>query len=735
MTPALYPSRLRWFGLSRSRLWAVTLTAAAVISSILTFFILTHNQYALARESKTALSLLAVNLLLVMALGAVVFRRLLHIRRGKGARLHARMVLLFTVLAALPTIIVATFSAAFFQVGIQSWFNEQVGMALEESVKVAESYLAEHKQIIRADAILMANDLNRESYALAQNPMLFNRMIPVIAGIRKVPEALVFRAAPSRAPKILGRTNFSYALEFALDDITPDALSRAGKGEVVILTDDQEDRVRALIKLENFVDTYLLIGRYVDSKILNHMENTRGSVNQYRRLKSNISAIQIQFLLLFFVVALVLILVAVWSGLLFAGRMIRPIAYLARATERLKAGDLTARVETFQGPQDEIGTLAVAFNEMAGQLERQRNQLIDINHQIDARRRFSEAVLAGVSAGVLALNAEKTIELSNRSAQQLLELPKLALEGHRLELILPELSSLLEDAERNPDQELRKEVALRRGSRKLVLLVRVIAERLSRDIEGYIITFDDITELQTAQRSAAWSDVARRIAHEIKNPLTPIHLAAERLKRKYGKEVQSDPETFVRYTDTIMRHVGDIGRIVEEFVNFARMPAPSMAREDIVPLVQDAIFSQGFATPNIRLHLERAEKPVFLRIDRGQLTQVLTNLLKNAAESIESRLKTTPEPAGEISVKIHLDSRQTNIEISDNGLGFPPELMDRLTEPYVTTRAKGTGLGLAIVKKVLDDHNAKLVLSNILDKNGAVSGALVTLLFGPAEEK
>lgn len=722
-----------WWLETRTRLLTLILTVAVLISSSFSFSVLIRSEHPFT-SSETSYVLLGINLLLVTTLAFVVLRKFIRTVKSRRAKLHARVVLLFTVIAVFPTLIVAIFSAAFFRVGIQSWFNEQVGVALEESVKVAESYLTEHKQIIRVDAILMANDLNREALALSQNPALFNRIIPIIAGIRKVPEAIVIQMDKSGRPHIMGRTNFSYALEFALDDITPETLARAQKGEVVILTDDQEDRVRALIKLESFFDGYLLIGRYVDSKILTHMENTRGSANEYRRLKASISSIQIQFLIIFSIIAFLLLLLAVWSGLLFAGRLMRPVGELARVTQRLKSGDLSARVPEEAVPQDEIGTLAKAFNEMAGQLERQRNQLIDINQQIDARRRFSEAVLAGVSAGVLALTRGKDIELSNRSALQLLDLPKEKLEGQSLASVLPELVPLVDAAEQQPDQEIRREVTVRQGTRKIVLLARVIAERLSGDIEGYIVTFDDITELQVAQRSAAWSDVARRIAHEIKNPLTPIHLAAERLKRKYAKEVQSEPDMFVKYTDTITRHVTDIGRMVEEFVQFARMPAPSVSREDLVQLVNDAAFSQQTVTSHINIKVDMPETRVLARVDKGQITQVLTNLFKNAAESVDARLKISPEPAGEITATLLADSALISLSVSDNGGGFPPDLMDRLTEPYVTTRAKGTGLGLAIVKKVMDDHNGKLVLSNILDKNGAVLGASVTLLLKPVNE-
>lgn len=709
------------------RVAAIPLVVASGISSLVTFFILTRNEYALQQDSKTAAALIAINLILVLCLGAMVFSQLRALWSHKAARLHGRLVLLFTLTAAVPTILIATFSAAFFQLGIQKWFDDQVGLALEESVKVAESYLAEHKQIIRADAILMANDLNREAFSLSTKPALFNRVLPVIAGVRKVPEAIVFRG-PGRMT-ILGRTNFSFTLEFALNNLTPDILTRARSGEVVILTDEQEDRVRALIRLDGFVDSYLLIGRYVDSNILKHMENTRGSVSQYRRLKSNISSIQLQFLLLFLVVSLALILIAVWVGLLFAGQLVRPVAYLARATERLKGGDFSARVETFTGPKDEIGTLAVAFNEMAGQLEHQRNQLMHSNQMIDERRRFSEAVLAGVSAGVIALNKDKIIDLSNRSARQLLELHREQLEGHPVSEVLPEFAELIDEAGKTTETESRRQIHLQRGSRKLTLLVRVVCE------QGFILTFDDVTELEQAQRTAAWSDVARRIAHEIKNPLTPIQLAAERLKRKYLKEVQTEPETFVRYTDTITRHVSDIGRIVEEFVQFARMPAPSFTLENLSGLVEEAVFSQNCVNAAIQVRFVAPEESCIIRADHGQISQLLTNVLKNAAESVEARLKNQPEPQGLITCEIKPEKRGIVLEICDNGGGFPPELIDRLTEPYITTRPKGTGLGLAIVKKIADDHNARLVLSNIIANNGAVSGACVSIQFPQPEDK
>ena len=469
---------------------------------------------------------------------------------------------------------------------ISSGCSQRVSNALEESVAVAEAYLAEHKEIIKADVLAMANDLSKDSYLLATNPSRFGQLVSAQASLRSLTESVVFQRN-----KILSRSGLSFALMFELDKISSDYLKRAANGEVVILTSDNDDKVRALVKLDNLFDTYLLVGRFVDSRVVAHTESAKGSVNEYKKLKSDISKLQIKFSFVFIGVALLILLSSVWFGLIIASDLVKPINNLVIATERIKEGDLNIKVD--EGPDnDEIGTLGRAFNGMADQLGKQRNQLIEVNRQIDERRRFSEAVLSGVSAGIIALDKNKNVTLFNKSALGLLFIQNnIEIGSSNFKDFFPEIESLIDEADRLMDT-VQKEITITRNQNKSTFMVRVTLQELAERIEGYIITFDDITELKSAERGAAWADVARRIAHEIKNPLTPIHLSAERLRKKYISEIQTDPSFFNKYIDTIIKHVGDIGEMVEEFSEFARMPSPVFSDNDICEIIR----SFGFFT-------------------------------------------------------------------------------------------------------------------------------------------
>jgi two-component system, NtrC family, nitrogen regulation sensor histidine kinase NtrY len=628
-----------------------------------------------------------------------------------GSRLQTRIVAMFTMITIVPTVVVSVFSAWFFNFGIQSWFDERVSTALEESVVVAQAYLNEHRDIIRGDAIAMAGDLDREIRAGLLSPQRFNSIVTAQAALRSLTEAIVIQHG-----HVLAQTQLTFSLAF--ERLSTDALERADHGEVVILLEDQ-DKVRALVKLSSLPDAYLLVGRFIDSKVLAHMDSANGSVQQYERLKSNISGIQIQFSIVFVLLALLLLFGAVWYGMLFATRLIGPVTKLVKAAERVRAGDFTARVA--EGPKDdEVGTLARAFNRMTDELQKQRKDLIEANRLLDTRRRFSEAVLSGVSAGVLAISKDGRITLANPVAASLLQLPQeTILKGAHIAQVVPEFAPLFARMEEKQDAQAVEDITLMRSGKTHVLHVRVTLERTQESVEGYILTFDDITELLVAQRSAAWSDVARRVAHEIKNPLTPITLAAERLRKKYLPQITTDADAYVRYVDTISKHVGDIGKIVEEFVTFARMPAPVMRREDIVALIRKAAFSEQMAHADISYRLHLPEEPVFILCDEQQISRVLLNLLKNAAEAFEGR----ENHRGSIVVECLLTGEHCRIRVMDNGPGFPLDKMHRLLEPYMTTRAKGTGLGLAIVKKIMDDHKAQLALENLPQ-----GGACVTLI-------
>ena len=462
--------------------------------------------------------------------------------------------------------------------------------------------------------------------------------------------------------------------------------------------------------------------------MLNHMVMSQGAVNDYRRLKNEISSFQIQFSILFILVSLLLLLAAIWYGIYIAIRLVIPITQLITAAEKVRAGDFEARVAVEDnGKEDEISTLGRTFNRMTAQLEKQRTDLMDANRQLDERRRFIEAVFAGVSSGVIALAPDYIITLSNRFAAQLLQDDNTqSLRGMPILALLPKMAPLLEATKANPEEMASDNMTLKRGQTTLNLNVRVTAEQKDGDVEGYIVTFEDITELAVAQRAAAWSDVARRIAHEIKNPLTPITLSSERLKKKYLSQLASDEEreSFLRYIDTITRHVKDIGQMVEEFVSFARMPDSVMSEHDLTRTARDALFSAKTANPNISYHSEIPSTPIKLRYDERQIGQVLTNLLKNAAEGLETLYESNPDFTGEISLSLKSDEKRVTIVVKDNGVGFPPDKIANLTEPYVTTRAKGTGLGLAIVKKHVEAHKGTLTL-----ENRSRGGARVKIVF------
>jgi two-component system, NtrC family, nitrogen regulation sensor histidine kinase NtrY len=673
------------------------------------------------------LFLLNLNLVLVLVLGALVAKQLVQVwaqrRRGlAGSRLHVRLVVLFSLVAVTPTIIVAVFSFLFFTYGVESWFSERVRTALSESQAVAEAYLREHQQVLRGDVLAMAADLNREALGLGFSPERLNQFVAAQSALRSLNEAIVI----DRSGHVLARSGFTFSLEFG---VIPDwAMRQAQGGGVAIMTGDSDDRVRALVRLDQFPNGAMLyVGRFVEPQVLAHMEQTQRAVAQYERLEGQRSGLQITFALIFLVVALLFLLAAVWFGINFASQMAKPISMLITATERVRAGDLAARVVEGEG-DEEFGSLSRAFNRMTNQLQSQQSELIEANRQLDQRRRFTETVLAGVSAGVIGLDLHGRINLPNRSSSVLLATELDHCIGQDLAAVVPEMAELFEVATRRPDRLAQSQIEINRRGRHRVLLVRIAAEQQDGEVRGYVVTFDEVTELLSAQRKAAWADVARRIAHEIKNPLTPIQLSAERLKRKYLREIHSDPETFAICTDTIIRHVEDIGRMVDEFSSFARMPAPVMKTENLVEIARQATFLQRTAYTDIDFDIVAPPVTPIVACDSRLIGQALTNLLKNAAEAIHGRALDEEAPRGQIVVRLTSEQGQAVAAVEDNGKGLPDQERERLTEPYVTTRAKGTGLGLAIVKKIMEEHGGALVLE---DREGG--GAVVKLVFPSIE--
>jgi two-component system, NtrC family, nitrogen regulation sensor histidine kinase NtrY len=713
---------LRWTGrVGLGRKATVVLTIAALASGFATYAAMTGLP-PFGPNGGRVLLLLNINLVLLLLLAAVVAKRLVEVwaqrRRGlAGSRLHVRLVVLFSLIAVTPTIIVAVFSYLFFSFGIETWFSERVRTALSESQAVAEAYLHEHQQVIRADVLAMASDLNREAYVLNFNPQRLAEVVRTQAALRSLNEAEIFDSSG----RILARAGFSLSLEFGL--IPQWAMQQAQRGDVAIVTGDNDDRVRALVRLDQFPGAYLYIGRFVEPQVLAHMEQTQRAVAQYEQLEGQRSGFQVTFALVFLIVALLFLFAAIYFGINFATQMVEPIGILIAAAERVRGGDLAARAPEGTGDA-EFASLSRAFNRMTSQLQSQQSELIEANHQLDQRSRFTEAVLAGVSAGVIGLDQAGCLNLTNRSASLLLATELDHFIGRDLAAVVPEMVDLFNAASRRPDRLAQSQVEIIRRGRHHVLLVRIAAEQEEGEVKGYVATFDEVTELLSAQRKAAWADVARRIAHEIKNPLTPIQLSAERLKRKYLREIHSDPETFAICTDTIIRHVEDIGRMVDEFSSFARMPAPTIKNENLLEICRQPVFLQRNAQTDIDFELIAPDPAITVACDARLVGQALTNLLKNAVESIQGRSGDDSElPRGHIVVRVLAMDGHASVAVEDNGKGLPQQERERLTEPYVTTRAKGTGLGLAIVKKIMEEHGGGLVLE---DRD---VGAIVKLVF------
>ncbi|KAA5610186.1 PAS domain-containing sensor histidine kinase [Rhodovastum atsumiense] len=665
-------------------------------------------------------AMVLANLVVVLLLGAVLLGRLTRVwverRRGSaGSRLHIRLVLLFSGVAVAPAIVVAVFATAFFHLGVQAWFNEPVRTALQESLQASRGYLEEHRNNIRADALGMANDLVRASDFLGNSAGAFAQVLGAQTALRGLTEAVIFEPVTGQVMASVGPP---------ADPPPLWATELARSGEVGVLGSEDSNRVRAVVKLDITPTLMLLIGRPVDPAILEHMQRTEQAVSEYHRLDDSRSGLQITFALIFALIALLILCAAGLIGLVMANSIARPVGRLITASERVRAGDLSVRVpEEVTG--DEVAGLSRAFNRMIGQLSAQRRELMDAYSQLDARRRFTEAVLSGVSAGVIGLDAEGRIELPNRVASALLDVDLLGAIGRDLGEMVPEFAPLLAEVRAAPDRTRTAELQIGPPARRRMLLVRISADPPREGgpdgARGFVATFDDITELQSAQRKAAWADVARRIAHEIKNPLTPIQLSAERLKRRFAREITSDPETFTQCADTIVRQVGDIRRMVDEFSAFARMPHPVIRPEDVGRVAREALVLQKQAHPQIHWDTDIPERGPVAPCDRRLVGQALTNLLQNAADAVAMRPRAPDEPVGRIAVQVALAGDDVVIRVADDGIGLPEEDRARLTEPYVTHKPKGTGLGLAIVKKIMEDHGGRVALEDRPDGPGAIA--------------
>ena len=654
--------------------------------------------------------LLLANMVPLLALLLLIARRvaiLIANRRARraGAQLHVRLVALFAALAAAPSILVVIFASLLFQFGVQFWFSDRARTVLDNADRVAQAYVEENKSRILDDIIAMGRDVSNYSMDFGIASQSFRDGLAFQVAARNLSEAAVLKPGAEQ-PEILAETSIDGA-PVRLRDMKID-YATIPQGEAVVIA-SARDRVESVVRLSVDEPLFIYVSRRVEPRVLEQVARTQAALSDYKDLTERSRALQWRFNLILLAVALLVVATAIWFAILLASRIVSPIGALAEAAERVGEGDLDARVNP-QGAGDEIADLARSFNRMTSQLKAQKEELTRASRQSAQRRRFIEAVLSGVSAGVLSINADGVIQLANASAEALLDCGPQGLAGRRLEDAVPEFADLLETARREgiAGAEVRRARPHgRAGSETQTLAVRLTAD--AGQARNYILTFDDISQQLADQRRAAWSDVARRIAHEIKNPLTPIVLSAERLKRRFKPSEDADRKLFLDLTDTIIRQVGDLRRMVDEFSAFARMPVPSFSEEAIGEIAKQSVFLMEVANPDIHFRLVVPEAlPPFV-CDRRQIAQVFTNILKNASESIHSKNENVES---EVLTRISLNDGALLIEVSDTGVGVPGQLRDRLFEPYVTTRERGTGLGLAIVKRIVEDHRGRLDIRN-----------------------
>jgi two-component system nitrogen regulation sensor histidine kinase NtrY len=713
----------------------VAIVVVAVALGVSTYLVLT-GQTSVEPTAEIVYALLAANALLVVAMIAMIAWQLVLIWRGRqrgraGARLHVRLVTMFALVAVLPAVLVAVFASVTLDRGLDAWFSERTRAIIDNAQTVAEAYLLEHGQVIRGDAAAMRNDINRAHEVFIEDIDRFGRIVSSQSAIRALSASFVVRRDGTVILSAVGRRDLKFAPP------PPEAFEQATGDAVVVFRSGDENMVSALTQLPAFEDAYLYLFRAVDPRVVEHLRKTQAERAEYNQLESSRFDVQVTFALMYVGMSLIFLLAAIWCAIWVANRLVAPIRRLIDAARLVSEGDLDASVAIARREGD-LASLGQTFNDMTRDLRSQRAELVEANAQLDHRRRFTEAVLAGVSAGVIGLNRHGRVELVNKPALSLLQCSEDALVGSDLAAAVPEFAEFLAEAIERPARGLvQGQVNLMRDSQERHLQVRVTTERGDRDSQGFVVTFDDVTDLVSAQRSFAWADIARRIAHEIKNPLTPIQLSAERLKRKYGKHIKVDREVFEQCTDTIIRQVGDIGRMVDEFSSFARMPKASIEPNDLHEVVREAVVLQRVAYPELDFVVDVPRRALIAMIDRRLISQAVTNLIKNASEAIEAVARAGDRVRGRIEVTVRAGSGEATIEVIDNGRGLPKEGRHRLIEPYMTTREKGTGLGLAIVRKIMDEHDGTLTLDDAPEVASGGRGAVVRLrlpLRGPGGE-
>jgi len=686
-----------------------------LLMTLITWYaVTTQSQRGQLLPTDLTATLLVGTLVPAMAILVLLGRRLALQRAaenaGGGGQLHVRLVFFFSLISAIPTLLVVIFASWLFQYGVEFWFSDSSRGLLENSNKLARGYYEQTQRDMEYESLAMAGDLREVLGQVPINDPQFKEFYAYQILHRKLNDSAILQrgANGSLSTAVLSDPDKGEVT----DRIAPQDMRRLDSGEQMVVR-ASADRIEAITPIDRRAGIYLFTTRRSDLLAFSMGQRAENIVRAYDVLTKRARSLQLQINVALFAASLALVGLSIWFALRFADRQVKPLYDLVDAARQVGAGNFSMRVEGRTGA-DEIGLLNRAFNRMTQQLEKQTQALVGANQQLGERRAFIEAVLESVTAGIISTNPAGEVLLMNSSAQKLLldrgTDPPI---GVRLAEIAPQIAALAEAGQHGGIVQYAK------GSELLTLAVKA-----TRGHAGDVITFEDITRQLIDQRQAAWSDVARRIAHEIKNPLTPIQLATERLKRRYTKLITADTELFEELTGTIIRQVGDLRRMVDEFSSFARLPKPVFRREDPVDLARQALFLQEVARPDINFAFDAQGDVGAIACDRHQFGQAMTNVLKNAVEAIEARQKLAgADYRGRIAVSLRMAGEALEVRVADNGVGLPQD-RERIVEPYVTTREKGTGLGLAIVNKIVEEHGGEMTFAP-----GDLEGTVVTMRF------
>ncbi len=717
--PAQSFAQAPWFWIS------LAFVSAALLSSVATFLIL-NGLTSIIPTSDVVLKTLGINAGFVLAVFGLIGFQIIKLLRARkrqaaGSGLHFRIAGVFSLVALFPAVLLAIFATVSIDRTFEAFFSNRVKSIVSNSVEVAQSYVQESGQVIRSDMAGIAREVEENSTLYNEDRAAFDRLFSAVVTLRAVPSAFIIDAS-GNVLSSASAEGPSYRPPPPID------IARAAQGGIVPLSWDLSNGVAALKKLSGFENAYLYAVRPVNPNVFRLLQRTQYNIMQFAQLEQARGQYQLVFAMMYVLLALTLLSSAIWTGLVFANRLVTPIRKLIGAAQEVSHGNLDVQLDA-DFARDDIGRLGATFKKMTVDLKTQRDDIMSANAQLDERRRFIEAVLSGVTAGVIGLDSAGCVTLINRSARELLRLREEKLIGKPLKAAVPEFGEIIDKSRRHGRiKPVQSQITIVRESGERNFAVQVTREEADKADYGAVVTFDDVTELTVAQRTSAWADVARRIAHEIKNPLTPIQLSAERIRRKYGDSIKTDREVFDKCTDTIIRHVGDIGRMVDEFSSFARMPQAVFEEQDIREIVREAVILFQMSRPEIEFKIDVLADPLLALCDRRLLTQAVTNLVKNASEAVDAYHSNGGSgEKGRIVIRLRTSDHRFSIDVIDNGCGLPKENRHRLIEPYVTTRQKGTGLGLAIVQRITEQHGGVLELADAPQSEGYAHGAWIRM--------